>query len=156
FGLKPLPCAMPSVRFAVAATGTSSGWPFAPGTERRYEVVCAGVTATEKLPSAATVRAGPAAHAPPAADCSSVTGRVTPRATPVSVTAAPAAAVPAGRVSCSSPNAPYVERRFRPLRRIQEEIVFVPDAVVTTSWRAWPFAGTGVTSVTPATPSPFE
>ncbi len=129
-----------------------------PGAIRRKSVVCWTVIGTKNVPSFASVSVGPAVQLPPPVDCSSVTGPLTARTLPVSVSADPAAGAPSGRDSDSSPRVTYVERRpSDPRRAPAATTVFcVPSPVVATSCRAWPAAGTGVTSTVPGTPSAFD
>ena len=130
-----------------------------PGALRRKSVVCGTATRTVNVPSLAGWSGGPGVQVPPPVDCSSVTVPLTPRTLPVSVAVAPVAMFPAGRESESSPKVTIVDRSpSEPRIRLDVEpsVFCAPSAVVTTSCRAWPTAGTGVTSVMPDTPSALD
>ena len=103
-----------------ADTGTRSGDETTPSPAvRRYCVVPSGTTSSANERSAASSIERPPPHGWPA-DFSSdgLIGPFTARAVPVSVTGDPAAAMPAGRDSDSTPIVTHVERRSSARRNV--------------------------------------
>ncbi len=106
--------------------------------------------------SAARSTAPPSVQEPPPTfDWSSI-GPFTWRAVPVSVSGAPAAAMPAGRDNERTPIVTHVERRSSARRTVLEGSRRSPEVVVSTISLALPEAGTVRTSFVPGAPSTFD